>query len=72
MSLGLGREKLTVIHTPGHSSGSVSLYSEGILLSGDTLFKDGVGRTDLPGGSTDDLERSLRNKLLETVNLIRA
>lgn len=52
---------LKVIHTPGHTKGSICLYDEKnkILLSGDTIFADGVGRTDLPGGSEDDLEKSL-------------
>lgn len=50
-----------VLHTPGHSPGSVCLYhpEEGILVSGDTLFKDGFGRTDAPGGCWSDLEKSL-------------
>lgn len=50
-----------IIHTPGHSPGSICLYDakEKILISGDTLFADGVGRTDLPGGSEDDMGASL-------------
>lgn len=50
-----------VFHTPGHSPGSVCLYhpEEKILVSGDTLFKDGFGRTDAPGGNWSDLEQSL-------------
>jgi glyoxylase-like metal-dependent hydrolase (beta-lactamase superfamily II) len=51
--------KLEVIHSPGHSPGSILLYGQGLLFTGDTLFKDDVGRTDLPGG--DDLQ--LRNSL---------
>ncbi len=52
---------LRVIHTPGHTPGSVCLYDEKkkILFSGDTIFAEGVGRTDLPGGSEQDLEKSL-------------
>lgn len=52
---------LKVLHTPGHSPGSVCLHSEadGILISGDTLFADGCGRTDLEGGSDALLYRSL-------------
>ncbi len=49
-----------VIHTPGHSPGSLCLSGCGILLSGDTLFKEGVGRTDIPGGSSKDLQDSLK------------
>jgi len=51
---------LKVMHTPGHSPGSISLYGYGMLFSGDTLFKDAVGRTDLPGGSEEKLCRSLK------------
>jgi glyoxylase-like metal-dependent hydrolase (beta-lactamase superfamily II) len=52
------------IHTPGHTPGSICLYTEGCLFSGDTLFHLGVGRTDLPGGSQERLEDSIRNKIL--------
>ena len=58
-----GEASLRVLHTPGHSRGSVSLQGEGILLSGDTLFCGGVGRTDLPGGSWDELIRSIQEKI---------
>jgi len=56
---------LRVLHTPGHSPGSICLYSETkkILFSGDTLFFEGVGRTDLEGGDPESLERSIREKL---------
>lgn len=58
---------LTVIHTPGHSPGGISLYSESqnFLFSGDTLFFEGIGRTDLPGGNTETLIKSIREKLLQ-------
>ncbi len=57
---------LTVIHTPGHSPGGISLYSESqnFLFSGDTLFFEGVGRTDLPGGDLETLMKSIREKLI--------
>lgn len=61
--LNLGRETLTVIHTPGHTPGSICILGDNILFSGDTLFKDGVGRTDLPGGSISELEDSLKNRI---------
>lgn len=56
-----GEEKLKVIETPGHSPGGVALYSRGgrILFSGDTLFCQGVGRTDFSYGSAQDLEESI-------------
>jgi glyoxylase-like metal-dependent hydrolase (beta-lactamase superfamily II) len=60
----IGKFDLEVIHTPGHSPGSVSLRGGGFLLSGDTLFQGGVGRTDLPGGSSRQLENSIRKKIL--------
>jgi len=59
----IGNSSLKVIHTPGHSQGSVCLLGEDFLLAGDTLFKMGVGRTDLPGGSWEELERSIRSRI---------
>lgn len=58
--------RFLVFHTPGHTPGSVCYYleDEEILLSGDTLFRDSVGRTDFPGGSMSSLVRSVREKLL--------
>ncbi|NOX71665.1 MAG: MBL fold metallo-hydrolase [Candidatus Micrarchaeota archaeon] len=57
---------LRVIHTPGHTPGSICLLDEKkkILFSGDTIFADGVGRTDRPGGNEKDLEESI-NKIME-------
>lgn len=60
----IGQTGLKVIHTPGHSPGSVCYYTHGILFSGDTLFCGGVGRTDLPGGSWKDLICSLRTRVM--------
>jgi glyoxylase-like metal-dependent hydrolase (beta-lactamase superfamily II) len=60
----VGESQLEVLHTPGHSPGGVCLLGDGFLLSGDTLFNEGVGRTDLPGGSDRDLKTSLRSKIL--------
>jgi hydroxyacylglutathione hydrolase len=59
-----GRETLTVIHTPGHTPGGICLYAKPNLFSGDTLFAGGVGRTDFPGGSTQELLDSIKNRLL--------
>lgn len=65
-TLALGPVKLTVIHTPGHTQGSISLWvpEEKKLFSGDTLFRESIGRTDLPGGNYQQLISSLREKLL--------
>jgi len=52
-----------VIHTPGHSPGSISIYGEGVVFTGDTIFRDSVGRTDLPGGSLEMLKGSFRRLL---------
>ena len=62
-SLTIGKEVLQVIHTPGHSSGSMCLYSQGNLFTGDTLFVGAVGRTDLGGGDLGTLLQSLKNLL---------
>lgn len=65
MLLSFGNQQLRVIHTPGHTPGGCCLYleSEQKLISGDTLFADGVGRTDLPGGSHEQLVTSIRSRL---------
>lgn len=63
MSLMLGKQEFKVIHTPGHTRGGVCLYSDQYLFSGDTLFAENVGRTDLPGGSFSDLASSIRTKI---------
>jgi len=62
--LQVGSVRLQVIHTPGHTPGGVSLLCGSDLFSGDTLFAGGVGRTDLPGGSQDELTRSIEARLL--------
>jgi hydroxyacylglutathione hydrolase len=54
----------TVLHTPGHSPGGISLYGHGILFSGDTLFNRGIGRTDFPGCSYEQIMNSIQNKLM--------
>lgn len=58
--------RLEVLHTPGHTPGGICLYSkaEGIVFTNDTLFAESVGRTDFPGGSTDELIKSIKEKLL--------
>ncbi len=56
-------EGVRVLHTPGHSPGSIVLVLDGILVTGDLLFAGSVGRTDLPGGSDEEMEKSLRKLL---------
>ncbi len=62
--LKIGNMNLRVMHTPGHSRGSICLYGEGILITGDTIFQGSVGRTDFPGGSMEHLKNSFR-RLIE-------
>jgi hydroxyacylglutathione hydrolase len=64
--VGLSRYPAKVIHTPGHSQGSVCLHFEPIklLIAGDTLFAGSIGRTDLPGGDFNQIIDSIRAKLL--------
>ncbi len=56
---------LKVIHTPGHTPGSVSFYGSGLLFAGDTLFQGSIGRTDLPGGDYDLEMASIIDRLLQ-------
>jgi len=55
---------LQVIHTPGHTPGGICLLGDGKLISGDTLFQNSIGRTDLTGGDSDALLSSLKNRIL--------
>ena len=63
--LTVGRAELVVVHTPGHSPGSISLVSDAAVFSGDVLFADSIGRSDLPGGDTDELVASIHHKLFD-------
>ena len=63
-TLEAGTLKISVIHTPGHTPGSVCYYVDGNLFSGDTLFVGAAGRTDLIGGSLDTLIASIEKKLI--------
>src|SRR5205807_637697 len=62
-SITVGKDTLKVIHTPGHSPGSISLVGQGFVLTGDALFNQSIGRTDLPGGDLDTLLRSITERL---------
>jgi hydroxyacylglutathione hydrolase len=65
--LTLGEADFHVLHTPGHTPGSISLWipAEGTVVAGDTLFKDSIGRTDLPGGDGRQILKSIQGKLLK-------
>ena len=64
-SIKFGNQTFEIFHTPGHSPGSVSFYNakNNFLISGDVLFRQSIGRTDLPGGNFETLERSIKEKL---------
>jgi hydroxyacylglutathione hydrolase len=63
--LTLGMNSMEILLTPGHSPGSLSFYApaEGFVIAGDVLFRESIGRTDLPGGNMDTLARSIRTQL---------
>jgi len=65
--LRLGSADFQVIHTPGHTQGSLSIWipSQEKLVAGDTLFRDSIGRTDLPGGNSRQLMTSIKTRLLD-------
>ncbi len=63
--LRLGDETIRVLHTPGHSPGSISLSGDGYVLTGDALFNQSIGRTDLPGGDLKTLIHSIRDRLFK-------
>ncbi|MBV8845317.1 MAG: MBL fold metallo-hydrolase [Bryobacterales bacterium] len=65
-TLTLGQTPFHILHTPGHTQGSISIWipAENKLVAGDTLFRDSIGRTDLPGGDSRQILRSIHTKLL--------
>lgn len=67
----VGNYEVNVIHTPGHTPGGICLQAGKALFSGDTLFRASAGRTDLPGGSRQDLLDSINNKLMTLEDDIR-
>ncbi len=62
--LNIGKKTLRIIHTPGHTPGSICIKGDNFILTGDTLFKDSIGRTDLPQGNYKQLINSISNKIL--------
>ena len=61
--LKLGDKEIKVIHTPGHTQGGVCYYIDKMLFSGDTIFRESVGRCDLDGGDFDQIVESIKNKI---------
>jgi hydroxyacylglutathione hydrolase len=63
--ISLDNDVLDILHTPGHSPGSISFYSaaQDFIISGDVLFRESIGRTDLPGGNFETLAASIKEKL---------
>jgi len=59
----VGRIKLVVLHTPGHSKGGISLLGENFVFVGDTLFAGSIGRYDFPGASFEEIMQSIKTKL---------
>jgi glyoxylase-like metal-dependent hydrolase (beta-lactamase superfamily II) len=74
MTVAFGRHVLQVLHTPGHTPGGCSLYlaAQGIVITGDTLFAEGVGRTDFPGSSHEALMASIKGKLFTLPDATKA
>ncbi len=64
-ALVLSDKSFKIIQTPGHTDGSISLYFDDCLISGDTLFYESVGRTDFPSGSSNELRNSIKNILFK-------
>lgn len=60
----IGDTEIGIIHTPGHTPGSVSVILDNVIFSGDTLFNSSIGRTDLPGGDHKAIIDSIKTKLL--------
>lgn len=62
--VGVGKLSFSVLHTPGHTRGGICLVGHGVAFTGDTLFNYGIGRTDFPGGSYDQLMNSIATRLM--------
>jgi len=70
-TISFGELTLEVIHTPGHTPGGISLFTDDIVFVGDTLFSGSIGRTDFPGGDFDTLISSIQNKLFKMNDDVR-
>ena len=70
-TVSFGKITLKVLHTPGHTPGGISLYTDKIVFVGDTLFSGSIGRTDFPGGDFNTLISSIRTKLFKMDDDVR-
>jgi glyoxylase-like metal-dependent hydrolase (beta-lactamase superfamily II) len=70
--LPVGEFSLTVLHTPGHTPGGISLWFDKTVFVGDTLFAESIGRTDFPGGSYSQLINSIKTKLMSLDDEVKA
>ena len=70
-TLRLGDRNFEVIHTPGHTPGGISLFTDGHVFVGDTLFAGSIGRTDFPGGNFETLKSSIQDKLFALGDAVR-
>lgn len=70
-TVSFGKITLKVLHTPGHTPGGISLYTDKIVFVGDTLFAGSIGRTDFPGGDFNTLISSIRTKLFKMEDDVR-
>jgi hydroxyacylglutathione hydrolase len=66
-----GSIKLEIIHTPGHTPGGITVKTGSLLFTGDTLFHEGIGRTDIPGGDHELLLKSIKEKLMTLPDSMR-
>lgn len=66
-----GSISFKVLHTPGHTAGGICLLSNDVLIAGDTLFEESIGRTDFPGGSYSQLISSIKNQLLSLEDAVK-
>lgn len=66
--ISLDNEKLKIIETPGHTIGSIAIIGNAFIISGDTLFHESIGRTDLPTGNMNDLLKSIKTKIFILLN----
>ncbi|MBP2634143.1 MAG: gloC [Firmicutes bacterium] len=66
-----GSISFKVLHTPGHTVGGICLLSDNVLIAGDTLFEESIGRTDFPGGSYSQLISSIKNQLLSLEDAVK-